>query len=273
MAASRVREFLKGSLDLVQSIEEDPLLDTRLPPHHSLQAHFSPSFQPLPTALMAVLLLLIHVLFVVLAFLTGMLCSYPDPKEDRCPGNYTSPLKAQSVIVLGKVALWLLHLLLERYLQHHHDRVRGRGYSHIDRATRPLKSLALLTHSAGNAALLLVLGAQHSFPGPGTLYLALILAVLTLELLCSMTWLLLYAVKIRKFNRAKPQPDVLEEEKICSLPNGVPSETGFRTSSHLEAVVEKQADVIAHLRRHNALLSRRLLALAASEPGSQHGRT
>ncbi|XP_063090873.1 transmembrane protein 192 isoform X2 [Cavia porcellus] len=228
MAASRVREFLKGSLDLVQSIEEDPLLDTRLPPHHSLQAHFSPSFQPLPTALMAVLLLLIHVLFVVLAFLTGMLCSYPDPKEDRCPGNYTSPLKAQSVIVLGKVALWLLHLLLERYLQHHHDRVRGRGYSHIDRATRPLKSLALLTHSAGNAALLLVLGAQHSFPGPGTLYLALILAVLTLELLCSMTWLLLYAVKIRKFNRAKPQPDVLEEEKICSLPNGVPSETGFR---------------------------------------------
>lgn len=46
---------------------------------------------------------------------------------------------------------------------------------------------------AGNAALLLVLGAQHSFPGPGTLYLALILAVLTLELLCSMTWLLLYA--------------------------------------------------------------------------------
>ncbi|KAM6150018.1 transmembrane protein 192 isoform 2-T2 [Erethizon dorsatum] len=213
------------------------------------------------------------VVFVVLAFLTGVLCSYPDPKEDRCPGNYTSPLKVQSVIVLGKVALWLLHLLLERYLQHHHGKVRGRGYCRIDSATRPLKTLALLTHSAGNAALLVVLGAQHSFPGPGRLYLTLILAVLALELLCSLTWLLLYAVKIRKFNRAKPQPDVLEEEKVYAHPNSITSETGFRTASSLEAVVEKQADVIAYLKRHNALLSQRLLALTASEPGSQPGRT
>ncbi|XP_013368960.1 PREDICTED: transmembrane protein 192 [Chinchilla lanigera] len=257
----------EGSLDLVQSTEEDPLLDARLPAQHSLQAHFTPRFQPLPTALTAVLLLLVHVAFVVLAFLTGVLCSYPDPEDDRCPGNYTSPLKVQSVIVLGKVALWLLHLLLERYLQHHHSRARGRGYGRIDRATRPLKTLALLTHSAGNAALLLVLGAQHSFPGHGRLYLALILAVLGLELLGCVIWLLLYAVRIRKFNRAQPQPDVLEEEEIYAHPNGIASETGFRTAGSLEEVVEKQADAIAYLRRHNALLSRRLLALTGSQPG------
>ncbi|XP_023570498.1 transmembrane protein 192 isoform X2 [Octodon degus] len=207
------------------------------------------------------------VVFVVLVFLTGVLCSYPDPKEDRCPGNYTSPLKAQSVLVLGKVALWLLYLLLARYLQHHHSRARGRGYSSIDRATQPLKTLALLTHSAGNAALLLVLGVQHSFPGRGRLYLMLILAVLALELLCCLTWLLLYAVKIRRFNRAKPQPDVLEEEKLYAHPSSLASETGFRTAGSLEEVVEKQADIIAYLQRHNALLSRRLLALVASPPG------
>lgn len=34
--------------------------------------------------------------------------------------------------------------------------------------------------------------------------------------------------KIRKFNRAKPQPDVLEEENLCAYPGSITSETGFR---------------------------------------------
>lgn len=87
--------------------------------------------------------------FVVLAFLTGVLCSYPNPNEDKCPGNYTNPLKVQTAIILGKVILWLLHVLLERYIQHHHSKVRSRGYSLLYRSTRHLKSLALLIHSAG----------------------------------------------------------------------------------------------------------------------------
>lgn len=35
-------------------------------------------------------------------------------------------------------------------------------------------------------------------------------------------------VKIRKFNKAKPQPDVLEEEKLYAYPSNITSETGFR---------------------------------------------
>ncbi|XP_012368699.1 NACHT, LRR and PYD domains-containing protein 4 [Octodon degus] len=160
-----------------------------------------PSFEPLPTvALTAAVLLLVHVVFVILVFLTGVLCLYPDPKEDRCPGNYSSPLKAQSALVL-----------------HHHSRARGRGYGSIDRATRPAPEDAGPAHALGrSAALLLVLGVQHSFPGRGRLYLMLILAVLALELLCCLTWLLLMA-----------------------------SETGFRTAGSLGEVVEKQADIIA----------------------------
>ncbi|XP_040827294.1 transmembrane protein 192 isoform X2 [Ochotona curzoniae] len=213
-----------GSLDIIQSVDDDPLLDAQLLPHHSLQAHFRPRFQPLPTVVIAYLLLFIHVAFVVLAFLTGVLCSYPNPNEDKCPGNYTNPLKVQTAIILGKVILWLLHVLLERYIQHHHSKVRSRGYSLLYRSTRHLKSLALLIHSAE---------------------------------------------KIRKFNRAKPQPDVLEEENLCAYPGSITSETGFRTISTLEELVEKQGDIIAYLRRHNALLSKRLLALSASAPSSQ----
>lgn len=88
-------------------------------------------------------------MFVTLAFLTGVLCLYPDPNEDKCPENYTSPLKVQTAIILGKVILWILHLLFERYIQYHHRKVRSRGYSQIYRSTRHLKALALTIHSSG----------------------------------------------------------------------------------------------------------------------------
>ncbi|ELW52792.1 Transmembrane protein 192, partial [Tupaia chinensis] len=244
-----------GSLDITQSVDDDPLLDTRLLPHHSLQAHFRPRFHPLPTVIIANLLLFIHVVFVILAFLTGVLCSYPNPNEDKCPGNYTNPLKVQTVIILGKVVLWILHLLLERFIQYQHSKARKRGYSTVYRSTRHLKGLALMVHSSGNTALLLVLCIQHSFPEPARLYLDLLLAILALELLCSLTCLLIYTVRIQKFNRAKPQPDVLEEEKVYAYPSNITSETGFRTISSLEEIVEKQGDIILYLKRHNALLN------------------
>ncbi|XP_041910850.1 transmembrane protein 192-like [Arvicola amphibius] len=117
--------------------------------------------------------------------------------------------------------------------------------------------------SSGNTALLLLLCMQHSFPEPSSLYLELILAVLALELICSLSCLLLYAVKIRRFNRSKPQPDVLEEERMYAHPSNIASETGFRTISSLEEIVEKQGDIIVYLKRHNALLSKRLLDLAS----------
>ncbi|XP_059030632.1 transmembrane protein 192 isoform X1 [Mustela lutreola] len=260
-----------GSLDLTQSIEDDPLLDTQHLLHHSLHAQFRPRFHPLPTVIIANLLLLIHVVFVILAFLTGVLCSYPNPIEDKCPGNYTNPLKVQTVIILGKVILWILHFLLERYIQYHHNKVKNQGYNTIYLATRHLKGLALMIHSTGSTALLLVLCVQHSFPEPSRLYLDLILAILGLELICSLTCLLIYTVKIRKFNKAKPQPDVLEEEKIYAYPSNITSETGFRPISSLEEIVEKQGDIIAYLKRHNALLSKRLLTFTSSDLDSPPG--
>ncbi|XP_030881812.1 transmembrane protein 192 [Leptonychotes weddellii] len=125
---------------------------------------------------------------------------------------------------------------------------------------------------SGSTALLLVLCVQHSFPEPSRLYLDLILAILALELICSLTCLLVYTVKIRKFNKAKPQPDVLEEEKIYAYPSNITSETGFRTISSLEDIVEKQGDIIAYLKRHNALLSKRLLTFTSSDLDSPPSR-
>ncbi|XP_030773962.1 transmembrane protein 192 isoform X6 [Rhinopithecus roxellana] len=216
-----LRKTHAGSLDITQSIEDDPLLDAQLLPHHSLQAHFRPRFHPLPTVIIVNLLWFIHLVFVILAFLTGVLCSYPNPNEDKCPGNYTNPLKVQTVIILGKVILWILHLLLECYIQYHHSKIRNRGYNLIYRSTRHLKRLALMIQSS---------------------------------------------VKIQRFNKAKPEPDILEEEKIYAYPSNITSETGFRTISGLEEIVEKQGDTIEYLKRHNALLKERVGQEAAQQP-------
>uniref|UniRef100_A0A8C3XAN4 Transmembrane protein 192 n=1 Tax=Catagonus wagneri TaxID=51154 RepID=A0A8C3XAN4_9CETA len=113
-------------------------------PHLSYAEVPRPGMEPIPQSWP-----LATVVFVILAFLTGILCSYPNPIEDKCPGNYTNPLKVQTVIILGKVILWVLHFLLERYIQYHHSKVRNRGYNKIYRSTRHLKSLLLMIHSTG----------------------------------------------------------------------------------------------------------------------------
>ncbi|NXJ65123.1 TM192 protein, partial [Rostratula benghalensis] len=257
--------LFQGSLEITQSLEDDPLLDAPLISSHTLHSQLRPKFHAIPAVLLANFLLLIHVAFVVLAFLAAMFCSYPNPNQDKCPGNYTHPLKVQTVIIIAKTVLWILHVFFERYVQHHHSKVRSRGYFSIYRSTRHLKRLPLLIHSTGNAALLLILSMQHSFPDHSKVYLYLILGVLGLELISSLTCLVIYTVKISNFNRAKPRPDIIEEEKMYAYPSHITSEIGFRENSSLEEIVEKQGDVIEYLQRHNALLSKRLLALTSQQ--------
>ncbi|XP_054488959.1 transmembrane protein 192 isoform X2 [Agelaius tricolor] len=221
LTAGRRRQDLdNGSLEITQSLEDDPLLDAPLISSHTLHSQLRPRFHAIPAVLLANFLLLIHVAFVVLAFLAAMFCSYPNPNQDKCPGNYTHPLKVQTVIIIAKVVLWVLHACFERYVQHHHSRVRRRGYFSIYRSTRHLKRLPLLIHAT---------------------------------------------VKVSNFNRAKPRPDIIEEEKMYAYPSQITSEVGFRENSSLEEIVEKQGDVIEYLQRHNALLSKRLLALTSQQ--------
>lgn len=84
-------------------------------------------------------------------------------------------------------------------------------------------------------------------------------------MISSLTCLVIYTVKISNFNRAKPRPDIIEEEKMYAYPSHITSEVGFRENSSLEEIVEKQGDVIEYLQRHNALLSKRLLALTSQQ--------
>ncbi|XP_043918148.1 transmembrane protein 192 [Protopterus annectens] len=99
-------------------------------------------------------------------------------------------------------------------------------------------------------------------------YLPLILSVLGLELILSLVCLLIYTVRISRFNRSQPGPDINQEDRMQEgwiSQNIINLETGFREGSRLEEIVEKQADLIEYLKLHNAQLSKRLLSLTSQQ--------
>ncbi|XP_061882166.1 transmembrane protein 192 isoform X2 [Entelurus aequoreus] len=245
-------------VDMTRS-EEESLLDGPLISADALQSAIRREFRTVPTACHAALLSLLHVVYVVLSVCVALLCILKFGREDVC-ASVLGPVQGDSVVVFGKVVLWLLVLLFTWYMQHHHGQARCRGYLGFYRGTQELKHLPLTVYSAGNVMLLVVLAAR--LPHPVHIYM--LISVLVLELLVALPCLITYTGKVMRFNAARAAPDVSQEEhshnfRVTSLP----AETGFRDHSSLEEVVEKQADLIEYLKQHNSLLSRRLLNLTA----------
>ncbi|XP_063776504.1 transmembrane protein 192 isoform X2 [Pseudophryne corroboree] len=186
---SNRRLLIDSSGELTQSADEDCFLDAPLLPSQKLQSEIQPTFLPVPTVSVSILLVLLQVAFVALASIAGYFCLFNN-EEDICK-KYTTPFNLTTTVIISKVILWLLHVLNERFVQHQHCRVRNRGYLNLYRFTRHLTTLPVMIHSTGNAAVLLIISAQDSF-GNSNIYLYLVLSVLILELILSVIFLLMY---------------------------------------------------------------------------------
>ncbi|XP_044045561.1 transmembrane protein 192 [Siniperca chuatsi] len=247
------------SVDMSRSLDEDSLVDGPLISADALHSAIRREFQTLPTPCYASLLSVLHAVYVVLSVCVAVLCVLKLGQEEVCV-SILGNVRNDSVIVFGKVCLWVLVLLFTRCVQHHHSQARSRGYLRFYRQMQGLKYLPLTVHSAGNVLLLVVLAAQLS----QTVHIYMLLIILGLELLVSVPCLLHYTVKVMQFNRERAAPDVSQEEYSHNFSiTSVPTETGFREGSSLEEVVDKQADLIEYLKQHNTLLSKRLLNLTA----------
>ncbi|XP_049901289.1 transmembrane protein 192 [Epinephelus moara] len=247
------------SLDMSRSIEEESLVDGPLISADALHSAIRREFQTIPTPCHAVLLSLLHVVFVVLSICLAVLCVLEFGQQEVCM-SILGNVRGDSIIVFGKVCLWVLVLFFTACAQHHHSQARSRGYLRFYRQMQGLKHLPLSVHSTGNVLLLVVLAAHLST----TVHTCMLLSVLGIELLVALPCLIHYTVQVMRFNRARAAPDVSQEEHshTYSVTN-LPTETGFREGSSLEEVVEKQADLIEYLKQHNTLLSKRLLNLSA----------
>ncbi|XP_061535875.1 transmembrane protein 192 isoform X1 [Phycodurus eques] len=247
-----------SSVDMTRS-EEESLVDGPLISADALHAAIRREFRTVPTACHAVLLSLLHVVYVALSVCMAVMCVLKLGQEEVC-ASILGPVRGDSAVVFGKAVLWVLVLVFTCCAQHHHSRTRSRGYLRFYRRTSRLKQLPLAVHSTGNVTLLVVMAARLS----ATLHTYILISVLALELLVALPCLICYTVKVMIFNAERAPPDVSQEEHLHNFSvASLPMETGFREVSYLEEVVEKQADLIEYLKQHNSLLSRRLLNLTA----------
>ncbi|XP_049328127.1 transmembrane protein 192 isoform X2 [Astyanax mexicanus] len=245
-------------------------MDGPLISQDALESAIRREFQKLPTAWITGLLTAAHVAYVSVSVVLAVLCWLAEDHSEQC-NAVLNGVDSQTVVLLGKVGLWLLVFGFEWCVNHHHTTARRRGYLQFYRANQDLKRLPLFIHSAGNAALLVVIG-----PAPlldkkvKNLSVYLLLCIICLELLFTLICLIVYTVRVARFNSQRPGPDINEEEKSHAYSNNISgthahTETGFRDGSSLEEVVEKQADLIEYLKQHNTLLSRRILSLTSQQ--------
>ncbi|TRY65223.1 hypothetical protein DNTS_002932 [Danionella cerebrum] len=254
-----------ANLEITQSTEEDPLVDGPLISQDALESAIKREFRKLPTHWAVGVISFLHVVYVVVCVLITVFCWLSDEHSAECTAALNG-IDSKTLVLLGKVALWVIVFIYDQFIQHHHSALRRRGYLNFDRMTRGMKNLPFLIHSAGNAAMLTVIAPASLLDSlVRRLSVYLLLSIICLELLLSVICLLRYLVHVITFNNKRPRPDVTEEERYHSHSGNSHTETGFRDGSSLEDVVEKQADVIDYLKQHNSVLSRRILMLTGQE--------
>ncbi|XP_077333285.1 transmembrane protein 192 isoform X2 [Lithobates pipiens] len=144
METSR-RQLLDSSGELTQSADLDCLLDAPLLPNQKLEADIRRIFIPIRTVCMSIVLLLVQVAFVTLTLVSGYFCLLHG-EDDKCM-QYTKPLELNTIVIICKVILWLLHLVFERFLQYHHMKAKSRGYLQLYRSTNTLTIIPLTINS------------------------------------------------------------------------------------------------------------------------------
>ncbi|KAK2865619.1 hypothetical protein Q7C36_001675 [Tachysurus vachellii] len=256
------------STDLTQSIEDDPLIDGPLIAQNALDSAIKREFKTLPTNWGAISLTVLHVAYVSVCVALAAVCWLTDTHSAECTAALNG-MESRTLVLLLKAGLWILVFLFERCVQYHHSALRRRGYLRFYRKTAKLKHLPLLIHSAGNAAVLIVIAPSSMLDNKvKNLSVYLLLVIICVELLASLICLLVYAAQVLKFNKQSLGPDIAEDERSHTFSvtdSNTHTEMGFRDGSCLEEVVEKQADLIEYLKQHNTTLSKRILTLAARQ--------
>jgi len=179
-------------------------------------------------------------------------------------------------LIYAHVALWFLTLVIDFIARRQHYALRLNGYLDFYKTTQVHHKLPIYIVSLWNAALLLLQALmQYYYPdnfadkciNGGLLspinYFA---AFMTVEfcLICGVN--INYILRVRRFNVSKAPPDVQREEwNACSNEHSfAQGEVGYRElGDKVYDFIEKQADMIRHLKDHNARLGEKLMILNA----------
>ncbi|XP_044745068.1 transmembrane protein 192 isoform X1 [Coccinella septempunctata] len=239
--------------DMMDSRELQPILE-----------HYG-TFKPLKTVPAFTVHLLYTLGLEIMAIIYAII--HPDEKH-RCMEYF--------VIIYAHIGLWFLTLLLDQIARMKHFELRINGYLDFYNKIRIQHRLPFYVVSLWNAVIMLIQTImQHFYPdhfeqeclkGGVLSPISYLCAFITVEFLVIAGVNIDYIVKVRRFNMQKMPPDVQKEEwASASNTDGLnQAEIGYRQlGDKFYDFVEKQADLIRHLRDHNEKLAEKIVLLNA----------
>ncbi|XP_049791138.1 transmembrane protein 192 [Schistocerca nitens] len=223
------------------------------------------NFAPLNTILLSAF----HLSVAVGVFLVSVVLSAVNDASNRQCLSY--------FIVLYLHALfWCISWILHHLLKKKHDSLKIYGYLDFYKETEDQFRLPHHVVSAWSVLLLVVDSllhqlypdmAAHCESGGLVRPIVYLVVLLSLETIVLVICIGSYIRKVYKFNKKCPLPDAQRDEWLLQRETEgqrSASEVGYRIhSDHLQDLLERQADVITHLREHNARLSRKVMALSS----------
>ncbi|KAF5308172.1 hypothetical protein FQR65_LT06352 [Abscondita terminalis] len=179
-------------------------------------------------------------------------------------------------LIYSHVGLWFLTLIVDQIARVRHYNLRINGYLDFYKSTQVHHQLPIYIVSMWTAAILLLQALmQHFYHDDFTercvkrgflsplSYMCLMISV---EFCVVFGVSINYIVQVRKFNKHKPPPDVQRDEwNACSSSETfAQGEIGYRQlGDKVYDFLEKQADLIRHLKDHNARLGEKLMVVNA----------
>jgi len=193
-----------------------------------------------------------------------------------CHPNEQYKCREYYILLYAHVGLWFLTLVVDQIARVNHYNLRMNGYLEFYKKTQTHHQLPIYIVSLWNTIILLIQALmQHFYPDDfaercikgGILSpVTYICTLITLEFCILAAVISNYIARVLKFNKQKPPPDVQKEEwNACSSAESfAQGEIGYRQlGDKVYDFIEKQADLIRHLKDHNARLGEKLMVLNA----------
>ncbi|KAI6652575.1 putative membrane protein [Oopsacas minuta] len=171
-----------------------------------------------------------------------------------------------SFYALFHVFLWIIVFIIDRIVQHFHNKIRLRGYLRLYLRLRNIRRIPFIVYSTGLAAIVLVFSIERQL----TYLIQLstfrfdyfITIIVGIEVIVSGVGLIIYFAITLRFNYTKPKPDTIGTEDGAVVPFlSAPPGIGFSRdddTENVEELLDKQADMIRYLKAHNANLGRKI---------------
>jgi len=220
-------------------------------------------FLPLKTVPAAVFQIVLALSLLIMSFVVPWKCS----ELDICSS------KGSSIVVYMQAIFWAVIVIADAYvrLQHYFNRISG--YLEFEIKTKYTRRAPFYVSSVFNLLLLVISNLFKDFcpEDKCAAHLALspvnyVQIVVVFQVVVILPFIVHYLVHVWRFNQAHDVPDAFQDDLTSSrnqLNTSTSQDIGFRNESRLEELLERQSELIRHLKNHNAKLAKRIMTLTS----------